>query len=356
VKHACLLTVLAALCLAQRTRDDYRAAYRAWRQTDPTLEPEAMAGGPSITQRADRMAAEEAKSAAARKMFLEDVAGDQTQQILWLEAAAPGTATSTKADEQFIASETAAVGRTIDTFANDADKGIQKLSQALARERTALEALSLAIGQRKKPSDTAVALTASIEQSRTKALEQSRAMLQGLKDTAEGTVRESAAWVEYYRKIGEGAQGPAVPITEVSPGVETVKLNDPIPAPPTVTPVPLTRYIGPWTFPQTNGDFHGPQPQFMDLLVHEDNGHVTGTLFSRFKLPPGSTVDPVLAFDFSGDLQTTRNQVFSLVTREGAKGTVELIPGDAFNLLIVRFKTDEKPGKLTQADVVLVKK
>ena len=64
MRRACLFAMVAVLCLAQRTRDDYRAAYNAWRQTDPNLEGEASAGGGPVAQRADRMAAEAAKFAA----------------------------------------------------------------------------------------------------------------------------------------------------------------------------------------------------------------------------------------------------------------------------------------------------
>ena len=35
---------------------------------------------------------------------------------------------------------------------------------------------------------------------------------------------------------------------------------------------------------------------------------------------------------------------------------IELIPGAAFNLLEVNFQTDPRPGKVRQANVVLVKK
>lgn len=359
MRSACLFTILAVLCLAQPAREDYRAAYNAWRQTDPNLEREASAGGAPLAQRADRMAAEAAKSSAARKTFLEGTMLDQSQQIAWLENAAIGpepAATNTKSDSQFIATETARVTRTIDTFANDPDKGIQQLRQALARERVALDALGLAVAERQKSADTADLATAAIGPSRTKALEQSRAMLEGLKDAAAQTGHEAEAWAEYYRKLGEGAQGAATPITQVPPGVPPATLSNPAPAPPAVTPVPLARYVGAWTFPQTNGLFHGAQPEFIDVLVYEENGRATGTVFGRFKLPPGSTGDPVLRFDFAGNFQSTRNQVFNLVTSDGTKGTVELIPGPAFNLLEVNFQTEPKPGKIRQADVVLVKK
>jgi hypothetical protein len=359
VKRACLFVIVAVLSLAQRSRDDYRAAYRAWREADPNLEREASAGGSPIAQRADRLAAEAAKSAGARKLFLEGLAQDEQQQVSWLETAAmapESPAASTKSEAQFIVSEAATVTRTMDTFANDPDRGIQQLRQALAKERIALDALSPAIAQRKKAADAVNASAGAIEQARTKALEQSRGMLEGLKDAAAETSREAAAWAEYYRKIGEAAQGTATPITEVAPGVSTVVLNNPIAAPPTITPLPLARYVGAWTFPVSNGLFHGPQPEFVDVIVQEQNGHATGTAFARFKLPPGNTGDPVLRFDFSGNFQTTQRQVFDLVTAEGAKGTIELIPGPAFNLLEVNFQTEMKPGKIRQADAVLVKK
>ena len=63
-----------------------------------------------------------------------------------------------------------------------------------------------------------------------------------------------------------------------------------------------------------------------------------------------------MRFDFSGALQTTRNQTFALETAEGLKGKIELIPGPAFNLLEVVFETDPKPGKVRQGNFILVKK
>jgi hypothetical protein len=357
MRRAALLAVVAALCLAQRSRDDYRAAYRAWREADPQLENQASAGGAPIAQRADRMSAEAGKAAAARKAFLEGMAQDEEQQISWLEGAPPrADSPSTAADAQFVASETVTVTRTMDTFANNPDAGIQQLRAALARERMALDALTLAIGQRKNSVEVANAAVQVIEQSRAKAVEQSRAMLEGLKAAAADSARESAAWAEYYRKLAEGAQGTATPLTVVAPGVPTVTLNNPAAAPPTITPVPLARYVGAWTFPPTNGLYHGAQPETFDALVSEENGHLIGTVVGRFKIPPGTTGDPVLRFNFSGDVQPARNQKFDLVTSEGAKGTIELIPGPAFNLLEVNFETEMKPGKIRQADVVLVKK
>ncbi len=93
----------------------------------------------------------------------------------------------------------------------------------------------------------------------------------------------------------------------------------------------------------------------MDVAVHEENGHATGTLYARFKLPPGSTGDGVLRFSFSGDFTATRNQSFALETSDGVKGTIDLIPGGPFNVLEVNFNTEVKAGKIHQGDVLLVK-
>ena len=117
--------------------------------------------------------------------------------------------------------------------------------------------------------------------------------------------------------------------------------------------MPLARYTGAWTFPPVNGLFHGPQPEFVDLVVHEQNGRADGTLFGRFKVSSG---DPVLRFDFSGDFRSTRNQVFNVETSDGIKGTIELIPGPAFNLLEINFQIEPKPGKVQQGNMLLVKK
>ena len=140
----------------------------------------------------------------------------------------------------------------------------------------------------------------------------------------------------------------SVPVKDEAPAPRAVK--------PTITPLSLLRYTGAWVFPSTNGLYHGPQPEVIDLVVREDNGHASGTLLARFKLPPGSPGDPELRLDFAGDFKNTRNQTFALETSEGAMGSIELIPGPAFNLLEVNFQTEMKPGKVRQANFMLIKK
>ncbi len=64
----------------------------------------------------------------------------------------------------------------------------------------------------------------------------------------------------------------------------------------------------------------------------------------------------MLRFDMTGPITSSRTQKLTLETTEGAKGTIELIPGGAFNLLEINFHIDPKAGKVDQADMVLLKK
>ena len=149
-------------------------------------------------------------------------------------------------------------------------------------------------------------------------------------------------------------------VTGVSTGgAAGVRPVSPAPVTPSgrsLAPVPLSRYVGAWTYPVRNTLFYGAEPEFVDLVVHEENGQATGTLYARFKLPQGSSGDPILRFDFAGSFQNARSQSFSLETSDGAKGTVELLPGPAFNLIEVNFLTEARPGKVRQANFLLVKR
>jgi hypothetical protein len=131
---------------------------------------------------------------------------------------------------------------------------------------------------------------------------------------------------------------------------------DPAPrSAPSVTPLPLVRYTGDWIFPQ-KGMSHGTQPEFVDLVVREDNGRCDGRMVARFLLPPGSAGDPVLRFEFSGDFKNSARQTFALTTSDGATGTIDLIPAGAFNLLEINVQIAANPGKVRQANVMLIKK
>jgi hypothetical protein len=64
----------------------------------------------------------------------------------------------------------------------------------------------------------------------------------------------------------------------------------------------------------------------------------------------------VLRFDFEGEWQAGSVQTFNLMTGDGAKGSIDLIPGPAFNLLEVNFQTEPKANKVRLGNFILVKK
>ncbi len=343
-----LLLIVTLLAFGQTGREAYRDAYRIWRQTDPTLERDAATKGPALGADADRVANEAAKYGAARAAFFTERAAAQDRQLAWLAAKLPDMIDVPDGAADVIAAETKAVKRGIDTFAGDPDPAMQQLRGMLERENAALAALSAAIADRRKVTDSARSADAAAEKVLLVAANAGREMIVGLRQSAQASARETTAWADYYRVLSDGARGviPApVSSTPSSPPPATERR-------PTFTTLQLARYVGGWTYPIVNGLFHGPEPVSIDLDVHEDNGHIQGTLLGRFKVPG----DPEVHFEFSGEFKNAKSQVFALETNDGAKGTLELIPGPAFNLLEVNFHADPAPGKIREGNFVLVKK
>jgi hypothetical protein len=344
---------LAALMLwAQSARDTYRDAYRAWREIDPSLERDAETGGESLGARADRVAAGAVKYSTERGAFLDRFAQANALQLKWL-ATPTEAAPVIKAGGDYIAAQTAAVRRGIDAFASDPAPGIQQVRSMLERENIALGALSAAVTAREKAAGEAEAAIAAVEAARVKALDLDRAFALEVKKEGEQTGAETQAWAEYYRKLSDGARSisTGAPVSSIA-----TRPLDPAPRPtPSITALPLPRYTGDWIF-APNGMYHGSQPEFVDLVVRENNGRCEGRMVARFILPPGSNGDPVLRFEFGGEFKSTVRQSFPLETSDGATGTIDLIPGTAFNLIEINIQIAAKPGKVRQANVVLIKK
>src|SRR5258706_14554636 len=225
LRSARYLAVCAALCaFAQSSRDSYRSAYRAWRQSDPNLERDAGAGGSANSQRAGRVAAEAEKYGTERSSFLRKLTDEQTQNVALLENAAPPESTPalTKGLSEYAAAERVAVSRNIDTLSNDPDKAIQLLRQVLERESAALATLGRAAAERQKAADAAQAAAATLGQARLKALEQSRDLSTGLTQASQESDRETAARAEDYKRLSEaGAGASATPTSRVVPPVSS---------------------------------------------------------------------------------------------------------------------------------------
>ena len=346
MKRAAWVFVVLACAGAQTSRDAYRAAYRAWRTADPTLEQDAASAGPAFRTRAEQASALAAAYGAAKSEYLQQAASAEENRAGWLTT--PPQAISPMLDENAVAlaaSEDRTVKRTMDSFAADPDAGIRELRGMLGREDAALTALTAAMAQRRRAADDLKKANTSLAETELAALDAYKTVDLSVKEAGSDAGAETVAWGDYYHLLSEaggGATGAPATTSAVPKAV--------------VVPLPLLRYTGAWIFPAQGGLYHGAQPEFVDLVVHEDNGHATGTLFARFKLPPGSTGDPELRFDFAGDFQATRNQKFQLTTSENATGTIELIPGPAFNLIEINFQTEAKPGKVRQGNFILVKK
>jgi len=341
----------AAALTGQTSREAYRQDYDAWRETHGNLERDAGSGGSTLIPQVDRAAARVAAFGTNRAAYAKAVAqtAAQRRQILQVAAIRPSPDLAPPALSAQVKSDLQTVTKTITRFADDKDRGIQQLRQSLERERDTLAALNEAIEARQKAVATTTAAANALEQARARTAETIAAETSALSQNSVHLEEEAAAWAAYYEGLAKAIQianappPPRVEITTVAPR------ND------TTLGIPRARYVGAWTYPATNGVFHGAQPEFVDLVVHEANGHADGTLFARFKLS-GSATDPLVRFDFQGDFATAALQRFPLVTSDGTKGTIELIPGPAFNLLEVNFVADPRQGKINVGNFILVKK
>jgi hypothetical protein len=350
------------LCAQSPSRDAYRQAYQNWRQTEPTLEPDAATAGAALEPRAQRAAQAAVAFTTARAAFLDAGVEQLRQHQRSLESTTMRVQPLPAAREtmqRVLQPAAQSVTAILTSLTGDTDVAIQQLRQALERERTALNSLVEAVEQRQSAVELAAQSAANVEQARVTALSAYQAAILQRAQAGQQVRKEAAAWQTYYQTLAQGAQGIAPPSASPPPpaGGPTPPAAPKATPPPrtSITPLPLARYVGGWTFPE-RGLYFGAQPQFIDMVVYEQNGHVTGSLYGRFVLPPGSAGDPVLRFEFEGDLQPERNQKFQLRTTEGATGTIELIPGSAFNLLEVNFQTTPVENKVRSGNFVMLKK
>ncbi len=363
---------LCSAAFAQSPLQEARAAqlemYRTWRQTDPNLERDATSAGATLGARADKASAEATKYFIARKAFLESAAADANQKSA-IEAVTVAPDAPANLD-LFLSTQNTILGSSINAIAADPDRGIQQLRQALERERAAIAAIGAALKNSQSSEEAVVQASNAAEQKRTQTAEQYQKLTASFQQSAQLTEQSGTAWTNYYRFLSDAARGVAAPVTSSAPPppAPAKRVPDPAdaavavstPSPSTgaraVPPVPLSRYVGDWTYPTVGAHYHGVQPESVELAVREENGQASGTLSARFRLPPGIAGDPLVKFDFQGVFESSRVQRFVVASTGGAAGIIELIPGPAFNLVEVNFDIDQKPGTIRQANFLLVKK
>jgi len=369
---ATLALPFAAFAQAQPDGNEaQQEAHRHWRETDPNLERDAASAGATLGARADKVAAEAAKYFGLRKDYLEGRASDARRGVSLLEPVnVPAEALPNL--DRFLSSQDGILKSTIDTISRDPDRAIQQLRASLERERAAMAAIATALKDSQKSQEAAVQSSRMSEEARAKAADEYQKLSAGLQESEQLADKSGGAWAAYYRALSDAARGAAAPVTSSGPALPSVgrepaavepakpaasnAISVPTPAPRPATAVPLVRYVGAWTYPTVGAHYHGMQPESAELVVREENGQAVGTLTARFRLPAGSTDNPVVRFDFAGAFGSSRAQKFAVTTSGGATGSLELIPGPAFNLLEVNFNMGGNPGVIHQGNFLLIKK
>jgi hypothetical protein len=339
--------------IGQTGRDAYRQAHDVWQQAQTNLERDAGAGDAAQVAQADRSAAAAASFEATRIAYLKSSAQDaaQRRQILQTPVAQVSPDLIPPAVGDLAAAELQRVTRAIARFAEDKDRGIQQLRQSMERERVALAALGDTIRARQKTVAATSAASAELEQAHAKTAAAFASQASQFSQTVAQMEMETAVWADYYDKLARAIQTPNAP-----PANTTTSASTTAPRNASVSPIPLVRYVGEWNYPKAKGIFHGAEPDSVELEVHEKDGHAGGTLKATFKPSPGGAKDSSIQFAFDGDIAATPTQKFTLMTSDGTPGTIELIPGPAFNLLEVNFQIDPRTNKISSGNFILLKK
>jgi hypothetical protein len=349
-----MVCTTAVVLWAQSNREAYRAPFETWQGTEPDLERTAGDPGPDFAAQVQRTSDAATAYLRSRQAFLAEQVRTE-EQARWAGQPFIGgrEVLATRPEVRSLMNTTTdQLTATITTFASVRDPAIQQVRQAMERERAALNALNESMNTREATLRELKNKTEDAELLR-EAVGQGLAIASaGRARIAEHIDRESTAWNAYYKTLVEGAMS-----TEPAPGAAGVGAASVKPLAPKPSPagLPLSRYVGGWIF-QDKKLFFGAQPETVELLVREEEGRMSGTLSARFILPAGTSGDPVLKLDFQGLVQQTRNQVFPLRTAEGVGGTIELIPGTAFNLLEVNLQIEPTDNKVRSTNFVLLKR
>lgn len=387
---------VAGCVLVAQSPETYHDAYLAWQNAGGSLEIDAAKAGELLAVRTDAASPAAVKYEEARRAFFDSQSAPLKESAARLQPVPlPTESSSAKTADDLLTAQDAALAKNIAALAGDPDEGIRQLRQAMEKERTALTAIRDAASARKAAAASVETAGANAEKARTNAIEDINGLGSSFQQSADEEKRLAEAWPAYYRLLAEGARGKTTPgapetISAVTPTVipapnapasnassssanqpgrpsanaaaSGAELANPAPVAPVARaasgavqpPVPLARYTGSWGFAQGISTYSGSQPTMFDVIVKIDAGQVQGMLSAAFTV--ARSLDPTVKFAFNGPLQATRNQVFSLKMSDGSMGTVELIPGPAFNLLEVKFNLDAAPRRITTSDVTLLKK
>ena len=364
----CTLLLISAIATgwAQTGRESYRVPYQTWRQTAPALEQDAAAPGPTFAAQVQASTQAMQSFMKAREAYIAAPQPGAAEQAKWVGqplTRAEALLNTSQEVQQLLAVTGAKVATNINSYAAaDKDPAIRQLRQALERERAALRALTETMAAHKSSVTELIDLTDEAEVQRGSVSQAYASATARRTQLAAHIQREAADWAAYYKHLAEGSISGGRTSGTVAPTPITTAAGAPNPSasarvtrPPANGQVPLSRYTGEWVFP-TKGLFYGPQPETVELVVQENSGRITGTLTARFAVQAGSRENPTLTLEFQGPVLQAKTQKFALQTNDGGSGTIELIPGSAFNLLEVNVQAEARPNKIGSTNFVLVKR
>jgi hypothetical protein len=367
-----LLIGLTVPAWAQASREEYRALYKTWRQVAPALEQDAASPNAAFATQLQSSTEAAQRFFDARAAYFPAMQTEAVEQSKWLGQ--PFTRAdaqlNTPADvQQLLAVAGAKAATIIRGYAtDDKDPAIRRVRQALDRERAALRALTETINANKASVAALIDLTDEAEIQRSAVSQAQASAMARRAQLAEHVRFEATDWARYYKDLADGSVNGGRVLSTANttvPGPFATTTGSPNPtAPAKITrpatnvgggQLPLSRYIGEWMFPN-KGLFFGPQPEAVDLVARESNGQISGTLTARFARTASGAEVPALTLSFQGPMQAAITQSFPLRTNDGGIGTIELIPGSAFNLLEVNIQTESAQNKSGSANFMLVKR
>jgi hypothetical protein len=359
-----ILALIMACALPAQSPENYKTPYDDWVRNAARLERDALLARDRLAVRTDLAAANAAKYETARKAFF-DAQGAQMKAAAGRIAPLSPVLESSADDvaKDYVSAQDAVLAKSIGTFANDPDEGIQRLRRALDKERNALAAVHSTMESRVTATDAVRFANDAVQRAAASADEQIQKISDSFTESAREASALAEAWPVYYRALSNGARGisspgPAPVSTNRAPSGQpssTTPQSAPSASPRVISAVPLARYTGAWEYLKGVSTFtKGLPPTMFNVVVKFENGQLSGTVSAAFDVLPNA--DPSVNFTFFGPLDPGREQSFPLETAEGAKGRVDLIPASAFNLLEVHFKLENARGKVAEADVVLIKK
>ncbi len=205
-----ILSLLAmSLSFGQSTRDTYRAAYKAWRETAAGLESDASAPSTKFEARTASAAKAAQNFLNARGSFFSDTGA--LGELPWASRAAvrPEVLLAARPEVHRLLTGTDGIlAKGITTFAGVKDPAIQEVRRAMERERAALNDLIDALAKREARVEGLTETVDESERLRSRVTKKVAGVNDGRSEILKGLRVEGVAWARFYADLAEGAGSP----------------------------------------------------------------------------------------------------------------------------------------------------